>query len=136
MTRITYGLIVAAALSVSGCSNESGDPSATEKALEELQAKYDELTGDQFDDPAQWAAEDIENIGDWEYLVREFADTAPADLEAELNALGDDRWEVYWLERTDTGYVVFLKKPAISYLSKIPLSQIGRYVIGGGDQAE
>ena len=130
---------IAVLVCLAGCggeSTESVEPSATDRALSELQAKYDEIAGDRFDDPVNWAAEDIENIGDWQYQVVDISFASPEQLEGELNALGDDRWEVFWMERSDSGFLVVLKKPAVSYLSKIPFSQIGGFVIGGGESTE
>lgn len=127
---------VAALLFFGACGVDTTEPSVAEKALSELQAKYDELTQKGFDDPAKWAADDIENIGDWEYIVREIAISSPGEFEVALNNLGDERWEVFWIERTETGFLVVLKKPAVSYLSKIPLSQLGRFVIGDQDTSE
>ena len=83
------------------------------------------------DDPVSWAADDIENLGDWEYRVENLAFTSAEDLAEQLNTFGNDRWEVIWLEKTPSGFLAILKKPSISYLSKIPLSQLGRLVIGG-----
>jgi hypothetical protein len=94
------------------------------------------LTSESFDDPAKWAADDFENIGDWEYMVRQVSFSSPEELETVLNELGNDRWELTWIERNDAELTVIMKKPAISYLSKIPLSQIGRMVIGDSDASE
>ena len=128
-------------LCLAACGGESPsntvEPNAAERAIDELQRKYDELAGDQLDAPVQWAAEDIENIGDWDYKVIEIGDDLSAEeLEQTLNALGDDRWEAFWVQPSADGYTVLLKKPSISYLSKIPLSQIGRFIIPGGEQGQ
>lgn len=135
-TKSVYLVSIVVVALLAGCSGESTEPSATDRALSELQAKYDEIAGDRFDDPATWAAEDIQNIGDWEYQVLDVPYSSPEQFAAALNTLGDERWEVFWMERTDSGFLVLLKKPAISYLSKIPLSQIGRFVIGDPDAPE
>ena len=135
--RLLTSLAISCLLVLAGCSSgDDEEESTTDKALRELQAKYDELAGDSLDEPVQWASEDIENIGDWEYVVREVPFTSAVDLESELNTLGDDRWELAWMERTDTGFLLILKKPSISWLSKIPLSQIGRLMIGDSDAVE
>ena len=126
----------AALLLLNGCGSNATDPSALEKALNELQARYDELTNKQLVDSAKWAADDIENIGDWEYSVKDIPYSSPEQLETVLNGYGDERWEVFWIERTESGFLVILKKPAVSYLSKIPLSQIGRFVIGEPEAPE
>lgn len=121
---------------LAGCQSESDEPSVARKAFDELQQKYDELVEDKLDDPVEWAAADIENFGDWDYRVENLAYSSPEELAAQLNELGNDRWEVIWLERKPGGFLAVLKKPSVSYLSKIPLSQIGSIVIGGQDSAE
>ena len=115
----------------SGCGGESDQPSAADKALNELQTKYDELMQKQLDGAVQWAADDFENIGDWEYRIVELSYTSSEALEATLNNFGNERWEVFWVEKTDNGLLVLLKRPSLCYLCKIPLSQIGRFVIDG-----
>ncbi|MEO1202109.1 MAG: hypothetical protein AAFX10_05355 [Pseudomonadota bacterium] len=114
----------------------NGEPSTAEKAIEELRQQYEDLAGDGFDDPVRWAAEDIENIGDWDYRVLDIEAPTASDFEAALNELGDDRWEAFWVEPRQDGYRVLLRKPSISYLSKVPLSQLGRLIIPAPEQAE
>ena len=127
--------LIAATLLIA-CEQPTDDSSAARKALEDLQQKYDELVEDKLGDPVEWAAEDIENIGDWDYKVVNLSFDSPQDLENQLNELGNEKWQVIWLERSPDGFLAVLKKPSISYLSKIPLSQIGRYVIGGSEGTE
>lgn len=137
MASKTRLLAIAAAVflghMLSACQTESQEPSAAQRALDELQRKYDELIEDKVDVPVKWATADLENIGDWEYRVENLSYTSPEDLADQLNEFGNDKWEVIWLERTHEGYLAVLKKPAVSYLSKIPLSQLGKIVIGGPD---
>lgn len=130
MTRFFLILSLVFFAFLAACETESQEPSAASKALDDLQAKYDELVKDKVDVPVDWAAEDLENIGDWEYRVENIAYTSPEDFAAQLNMFGNERWEVIWLERTPDGFLAVLKKPSISYLSKVPLSEIGKYVIG------
>ncbi len=114
---------------------EPAEPSVTDRALDGLQRKYDELTGD--NDPVQWASDDIENIGDWEYKVVDLSAMPILEWEATLNELGDERWEVIWIDATGSDRVAILKRPSVSLISKIPLSQLGRLLIGlGGGEAE
>ena len=130
------GLWLILAFGVVACGGESDEPSAAEKALNELQAKYDELSQKELSDPVKWAAEDLENIGDWEYKVETLSLDSAEEFEAALNELGNDRWEVIWMEKKSVGYTVFLKKPAVSYLNKIPLSSLGRFVIDDSGSEE
>ncbi len=143
--RCSYILAASLAIAAAGCGGESPqspaaespEPSATQKTLDELQAKYDELTAERLDDPVQWASDDLENIGDWEYRVVELPSAASAaELETALNELGNDRWELVWIEETSSGSQAILKRPAVSLLSKIPLSQLGRLIMGSGDSEQ
>ena len=113
----------------SGEPGEPDEPSVAERAIEELQARYDELAEGRTGDAVGWAQEDVENIGDWEYRIVELT---RADLEAELNVLGNERWEAYWIEASVNGVRVYLKRPSISYLSRVPLSVLVRMLAGGG----
>lgn len=121
---------------LTACDSDTQEPSAADRALDELQRQYDELVKDKVDIPVDWAADDLENIGDWEYRVEDLSYSSPEDLASQLNDFGNERWEVIWLERTPDGFLAILKKPSISYLSKIPLSKIGTLVIGASSGEE
>lgn len=111
------------------------EQSATSRALGELAAAYQGLSGllDQGSDEAvERVQEDIENLGDWEYRIIVLDDESAEVLETELNLLGNERWEVYWVEPTRDGIRFYLKRPSISYLSRVPLSTLMRLFIGGG----
>ena len=135
-SRKYIGLCLILVFGVAACGRESDEPSAAEKALDELQSKYEELSQKELKDPVKWAAEDLENIGDWEYKVEALPLDSAEEFEAALNELGNDRWEVIWMEKNTVGYTVFLKKPAVSYLNKIPLSSLGRFVIDDSGSEE
>jgi len=130
------------AVIVCGCGGDPAppaaepEPGAAAKAIEELKEQYEELTREPLEDPVKWAADDIENIGDWDYRAIEIDTLEPAELEARLNDLGNDRWEVFWIEKRPDGYLVLLKKPSLSYLSKIPLSQLGRLIVPGPGEGQ
>jgi hypothetical protein len=121
---------------LSACENQSQESSAAQRTLDELQTRYDELLKDKVDVPVDWATDDLENIGDWEYRVIRLSYRSPEDLESQLNEFGNDRWEVIWLEEAPDGFLTVLKKPSTSYLSKIPLSELGRFITGGSDGPE
>ena len=103
----------------------------TEQALDELQKFVEEVRQRTPEDPVEWAKEDLERYGDWEYRVVTLAELEPDALEDELNELGQERWEVFWVERTDQGLSLFLKRPTVSYLRGVPFSEIGRAIPGG-----
>jgi len=126
LIRMTFLCLI-----VAGCESESQERSAAQRALDELQVQYDELLKDKVEVPVDWAADDLENIGDWEYRVINLAFDSPVELESRLNELGDERWEVIWLEASPDGFLAVMKKPSVSWLSRIPLSELGRIVTGG-----
>ncbi len=123
-------------LCLGSCKSSTDESSAAERAVDGLQKKYDELLKDKVDMPVDWASEDLENIGDWEYRVETIPFSSTDDFAEKLNAYGDDRWEVIWLEKTPGGYLAFMKKPSISYLSKIPLTPLGRLLMDGSDSGQ
>ena len=100
-----------------------------QRRYESLQQQFEELTSDQLDAPVEWAQEDIENIGDWEYKVIEIGRLSAEELETTLNELGNDRWEVFWIDDNLTGKTIILKRPAVSIISKLPLSALGRLLM-------
>ena len=122
--------------SLTACDQATDSSTAAQGALDDLQKKYDELVEDKLDVPVQWATDDFENIGDWDYRASDIAFSSPENLAEQLNELGNEKWEVIWMERSADGFLVVAKKPSVSYLSKIPLSKIGSLVIGGGDNTE
>ena len=129
-------LLVPLVFSVTACGVPDDEPSAAEKALDQLQEKYDALTDGDLDDPMQWASEDLKKLGDWEYKVVEIGNLGTIELEETLNEAGSERWEVIWMEKTLDGHVIVMKRSSISYLSKIPLSQIGRLVIPDSEPSQ
>ena len=112
---------------LTGC-DDSTDRSITDQAVDELrsnyeklQESYDKLRERAPDDVVEWAKEDFESFGDWEYKVLVLDD--PTKIETELNALGKERWEAFWVERHGQSLHVFLKRPTKSYLQAIPFGQ-------------
>ena len=124
-------VLLGVAYMFAACDREPGELSRTEQALEELQRFIAEVRERVPEDPVGWAKEDLARYGDWEYRVVTLAELEADALEEELNELGQERWEVFWIERTDQGLNLFLKRPTVSYLRAVPFSEIGRVVPGG-----
>ena len=128
---------IVASLLLTACNPEPQDEvTGVRKTVEKLQQQYDELMAERGGDPVEWAASDLENLGDWEYRVETLRLTSEDEFAATLNEFGNDRWEVIWLEKTPGGFMVIMKKPSISLLSKIPLSQLGRFIIDGSGESQ
>ena len=134
---VTPATAVIAVFLLAGCNPEPQDEvTGVRKAVENLQQQYDELIAERGGDPVEWAASDLENLGDWEYRIETIRLESEEEFAATLNEFGNDRWEVIWLERTPGGFMIIMKKPSISLLSKIPLSQLGRFVIDGSEDSQ
>ncbi len=84
-------------------------------------------------DVYEWAREDVERIGDWEYRIVRHDDAGDAAIEAALNELGSERWEVVWIDRQSGTLRLFLKRPRRSFLRHLPLSELPRLVPGLGE---
>ena len=115
-------------------SAESEDASAAARAMEELTAAYESLAGmlgQGSGEAVERVQSDVENLGDWEYRVVELSNDSIEGIAEELNALGDERWEVFWVESAPQGMRVYLKRPAVSYLSRIPLAALIRLLAAG-----
>ena len=112
-------------------SNEQ-DVSKLESAMAELQNKYEDLRKTKPSAAFDWASEDLKNIGDWEYKIIELSGLSSSELEDEFNALGEERWQIFWIkEKSNENMQVMLKRPTISYLSKLPLSSLGKIMLDG-----
>ncbi len=130
---VTLALLLLAALGA--CRAETGDetPLTAEDLQAQLQALYDRAVEAGEDVPADaydWAREDVQRIGDWEYDIVRLADD-DATVAQRLNELGSERWEAYWIERQGGELRIFLKRSSRSYLRLLPLSELGRLVPGG-----
>ena len=88
------------------------------------------------DDVYEWAREDLEAIGDWEYKVEYFSNPTRIALEKKLNELGTERWEVVWIDRQGANLIVTMKRPSRTWLNKLPLGQLIKAAAGadGGDE--
>lgn len=63
----------------------------------------------------EWLQEDISAIGDWEYRILDTAEADPEKLAEELNKIGAERWECFWVEATPEGKRFYFKKSKWSY---------------------
>ncbi len=132
MTAIAlrHSCILLLCFSLLGCGQEPGEPSQTDKVMEQLRSLYDKALEQAPDDPVEWAKEDIARYGNWEYRVVMLDDMRVGELEDGLNQLGAERWEVFWMERTGGNLIVFLKRPTTSYHRSVPLSDLGKALSG------
>ena len=76
----------------------------------------------------EWLMKDIENIGDWEYKVVSYGSKDFQALEKDLNELGKERWQCFWVEAAGEEKVFYFKRTKMSYLSKIPTGALLRII--------
>lgn len=83
-----------------------------------------------------WVMDDLKKGGAWEYRVVQTTAAEAEALEAEMNKLGEQRWECYSVVPGNNGDVtIFLKRPARSMIRSLPARDLLRLVplLGGGD---
>ena len=113
-------------------TGEPGQPSQANKAMEQVRRFYEEAKKRAPGDAVEWAKEDIQRSGDWEYRVVVLPEGEAGALEAQLNEYGEERWEVFWVDTEGGDLRILLKRPSKSYLRSIPLSQLGKAISGDG----
>ena len=100
-----------------------------ERGLKGAKEKYAETVGDGkklTGKSKEWMLKDIENIGDWEYKVVTFGTEEAMEVEKNLNELGRERWQCFWVESNKKQKTFYFKRTKMSYLSKIPTGAILR----------
>lgn len=75
-----------------------------------------------------WLKQDIDNIGDWEYKIVAFEGKAGKEMEKDLNKLGDERWQCFWVEANAKEKVFYFKRTKMSYINKIPAGDLLRII--------
>ena len=81
-----------------------------------------------------WIEDDIQQIGSWQYKTLEVRQTDSVDIVPQLNKLGADRWECFWVDQQDDRTTFYLKKAGRSYLRHLPSKDLIRLLpMLGGD---
>ena len=142
------GALAGLLLFAAGCGDSNGDLDSfsegtgneMEKQIRDLYQRAREAGESVPEDVYDWAKADLSRLGDWEYLV--VGVEPPGDstagerddemLQTRLNALGADRWEVFWIDSRGDRLRLFAKRPTRSYLKHIPFSALGRLLPSGG----
>ena len=81
-----------------------------------------------------WVMDDIQQMGSWQYKSLEVRQADSAEIVAQLNKLGSERWECFWVDRQEGSTTFYLKKPGRSYLRHLPSKELIRLLplLGGG----
>ena len=63
-------------------------------------------------------------MGSWEYKTITIESEDPGAAIEELNKLGAERWECFWVEKQDDKKVFYLKKAGRSFLCQLPAREL------------
>ena len=134
-------LLLTAALA--GCASAPDLPASPDDRVAALKQRVQELyqqareSGQQVPkDALEWAQQDLNRMGDWEYKIVDLPREDPESRQTRLNELGSERWEAFWMEPAGNGIRVYLKRRSKSWLEKIPLSELRRLWPSGAGGAE
>lgn len=94
-------------------ANTSTDYTAQIKTLyEKAKGAGEQVPEDVF----EWAKADVKKIGAWDYRIISFSSESKETMLAELNKLGSQRWECFWVEELPEGKRFYMKKAVRSYI--------------------
>jgi hypothetical protein len=100
-----------------------------DKILAQIREMYEQAKASGERVPADlwtWVREDVARAGGWEYRVVR-GEKDPERLEAQLNALGRERWECVTLRETGRAdAMLVLKRPVKSYLGDLNVRDVLR----------
>ena len=72
----------------------------------------------------EWAADDWNSQGDWQYKMLTMPGGDNESIEATLNEAGTQRWDCYHVDTSGQQWTFFMKRSRRSYLSKVPLKDL------------
>ena len=136
-------LIAAAAFQLSGCDlpvftvgeeidggiqDDTNPPPDYTEQLKELYEKAKEAGEQVPEDVYDWAKEDVKKMGTWEYKVVTLSANTSTEIEAELNKLGQEKWQCFWVEKEDGRVTFYFRRQARSYLKTLPFREILRII--------
>ena len=131
-----FVLIVSACVVALSC-----DRPDTQKVVESARETFNHTTDKARDAAApvvEWTEEDLRKIGAWEYRTLDvaYAEVGDAHEDAgtgtaveQLNELGAERWECFWVQETPDGMRFYLKRTKRSYLRYVPVGDLMRVVV-------
>ncbi len=131
---VTLALLFSPFYLLADPETEPGDK-VEESYWEQAKKMYEELISEDRnlkEESKQWLSDDIGRIGDWQYQVVVLDESDPMKVTEELNKLGEERWECFFVNELDGKLAFYFKKERISYLQKISELKIGRLI--GGDE--
>ncbi len=141
---IQFGfLLLLLTVALAGCASDPDLPASPDDRMAALKQRVQELyqqareSGQQVPkDALEWAQQDLNRMGDWEYKIVDLPREDTESRQARLNELGSERWEAFWMEPAGNGIRVYLKRRSKSWLEKIPLSELRRLWPSGAGGAE
>jgi hypothetical protein len=123
---------------LTGCGSEQKKQKEQKAAetsnWEEVQKLYEKAKDAGDDVPkniADWAKAEFQRMGTWEYRFVRFDAISPTEIEKELNVMGKEKWECFWLEREGNALRLAFKRPAQSYLQALPVKELMKLIAAG-----
>ncbi len=136
-------LLLLLTVALAGCASDPDLPASPDDRMAALKQRVQKLyqqareSGQQVPkDALEWAQQDLNRMGDWEYKIVDLPREDPESRQTRLNELGSERWEAFWMEPAGNGIRVYLKRRSKSWLEKIPLSELRRLWPSGAGGAE
>lgn len=134
---LTFGTLPAAAMSPeSAAEQEQLTAEAVEQQKEEAwqdnlikeAQKWLNSSKQAGERSADWLKEDVKRMGDFEYKIVRIPANDDQALTAQLNELGSQRWEVYWVQEQGDQIRFFLKRTARTYMKHVPVGDMLRLI--------
>jgi len=75
-------------------------------------------------DTVDWLKKDVKNIGAWEYKVVRLDIDELSKIEEQLNLLGQEKWQCFWIKEDGDKAIMFFKRAKLSYLKSLPLKDL------------
>ena len=121
----------------SASQERPAEEASLQQQMKQLYEKAKQSGQEVSSDIYEWAKEDLESSGDWEYRVEIQSLGDPVTLEEKLNELGTDRWECFWVFRFEgKDAMLFFKRPRSSLIRSIPHADLLRLLSSGAGEEE
>ena len=82
----------------------------------------------------EWVMDDIQQIDSWQYKTLQVRPADVGDTMNDLNRLGAERWECFWVQENADVTTFYLKRAGRSYLRHLPSKELIRLLplLSGG----
>ena len=100
-----------------GAPGQPDDSKEYAELIRQLYEKAKQSGEEVSDDAVDWAKSDVKKIGTWEYKIASFTTESEDDIASQLNTLGSERWECFWVEHAQDSRRFYFKRAQRSYIA-------------------